>query len=305
MNGNYGFGPPGQPQQNGQAPWQPPQAPPAFSPPAQPQAPQYQAPQYPPPQAQPQYPPPQQAPQYPPPQQAPQYPPPQQAQPAYPPQYPPQQQAPMYPPPQGYPAPQGHPGYPPPQSFGQQPQLPGTNLFPGLADAEVSERGAYMKPGHYLVRVKKAIYKTVRKGYDAFILEFVVEQSNYQSALQTAVQAYNGQQYNLVELNKLLPNQVGETASWFQSLADKAIGWGSVKGFAAQILGADPKDPTFRRDVEGFLSSCITQGAINGKLLPLEVVTIKKKDGGDFSRHNFGRIVPEQAPAPAPVGSGG
>ena len=61
------------------------------------------------------------------------------------------------------------------------------SLFAGLKDAKVTERGVFMNPGKYKVRVKKALMKATRSSGDAFILEFTIEESNYaeQKALRT------------------------------------------------------------------------------------------------------------------------
>ena len=172
-------------------------------------------------------------------------------------------------------------------------------LFGGLKNAKVSERGIWLKEGSYVVRVKRAIYKKTRSKGDAFILEFTVEQSEYDAKKKKAIESLGNTPYSLVELEKLLPNQVGSTASWYQSLVDIDIGFGSLKGFAANILGEKPEDPEFIELVEGFLNAVVTDGVINGKLIPVEVVTVKTKKDVDFSRHNWGRIVDETTPTGA------
>ena len=62
-----------------------------------------------------------------------------------------------------------------------------TSLFAGLKDAKTFERGTYMKPGQYEVRIKRAIFKKTRAKGDAFILEFTVEKSNYDEAKRKAI----------------------------------------------------------------------------------------------------------------------
>jgi hypothetical protein len=164
------------------------------------------------------------------------------------------------------------------------------NLFAGLKDAKVTERGAFLTPGSYQVRIKRVIKKHTRKNYDAYIVEFKVEKSSYELAPK-----------DMPEDKK--PGKVGASASWFQSLVDPAVGFGSLKGFAAAILGENPDDPKFVSEVEGFLTETVDRPAsgtepahkscIEGVLVPLEVVMIKTKAGKDFSRHVWGKIVEE------------
>ena len=167
------------------------------------------------------------------------------------------------------------------------------NLFAGLKNAKTYERGVWLKEGIYEVRVQRAIFKQTRTKGQAFILEFAVEKSNYETAKQRALDSLKGQQFNLVELEKLLPNTPGSKASWYQSLQDVDIGFGSLKGFAANILGEKPEDPEFIEAVEGFLNAVVNDGIINDKLIPVEVVTVKTKKNEDFSRHNWGKIIDE------------
>lgn len=177
-----------------------------------------------------------------------------------------------------------------------------SNLFAGLKNAKTYDRGVWLKPGTYEIRVKRAIYKKTRTKGDAFILEFTVEKSSYETEKQKALAALAGQSFSLAELDKILPNAAGTSASWYQSLQDMDIGFGSLKGFAANILGEKPEDPEFIEAVEGFLNAVVNEGVINGCLVPVEVVMVKTKKGEDFSRHNWGKIIEQpQSAAAAPA----
>jgi hypothetical protein len=143
-------------------------------------------------------------------------------------------------------------------------------LFAGLKDAKTWDRGTFLKPGVYTLRVKKAIFKHTRKNIDAYILECKIESAKGPDA-----------------------SAQGTTASWFQSLGDPDIGYSSLKKFAADILGMDPKNPEFVEQVEGFLEATVNDGAINGMLLPCEVTIIKTKKNTDFSLHAWGKIIEE------------
>jgi hypothetical protein len=168
-----------------------------------------------------------------------------------------------------------------------------SNLFAGVRNAKTSERGAFCKPGKYTVKIKRCLNKHTRKGYDAFIVEFEIETSNYVNAKADAVRAMGDKPYDAKALEDLLPNPEGSTASWFQSLADTDIGFGALKGFAANLLGVKPEDPEFLDNVEGFLSEAVSDNALAGTVCPLEVITIKTKKGGDFSLYKFGEMFPQ------------
>lgn len=179
-----------------------------------------------------------------------------------------------------------------------------SNLFAGLKSAKTFERGTFLKAGasgsaSYQVRVKRAIFKKTRTKGDAFILEFTVEKSTYETDKKKAIAAFGQSPFNLQELEKLLPNAEGTTASWYQSLQDIDIGFGALKSFAASILGQKPEDPEFIEAVEGFMNSVVNEGVINGMLIPVEVVQVKTKKDTDFSLHKWGQIVQEPEVAQA------
>jgi hypothetical protein len=173
------------------------------------------------------------------------------------------------------------------------------NLFAGLRNAKTFERGVWLKNGQYLIRVKRAIFKKTRAKGDAFILEFSIEQSTYEADKKRAIAAFGATPFSMADLEKTLPNQVGSAASWYQSMKDIDIGFGALKSFAAEILGDKPEDPAFIEAVEGFMNAVVNEGVINGMLIPVEVLTVKKKDGGDFSLHKWGTIIEEAGGAPA------
>ena len=184
-----------------------------------------------------------------------------------------------------------------------------TSLFAGLKNAKVSERGVFINEGQYKVRVVKALMKHVRKGYDAFILEFKVEESNYSAVKKLKTEGVTLTPADLEALEKTLPNKPGTTASWFQSLADQDIGFGALKGFAAAVMGEDPNNPEFIEQVEQFLTEVVNgsddeiklalkekrppNGALNGCLLPLEAVIITTKKGEPFTLYRFGKLIDE------------
>jgi len=162
------------------------------------------------------------------------------------------------------------------------------NMFAGVAQAKTSERGAFCNPGLYKVEIKRALLKHTRKGYDAFIVEVGILESNYNEAKKDAIQAFGDKPFNMQELDKTLPNKSGSTASWFQSLADKDIGYGSLLGFMASIMGQKADNEDFRKEVEKMLEAAVNEGLLDGWVCPLEVVEIKTKRGTPFSLYKWG-----------------
>ena len=170
-----------------------------------------------------------------------------------------------------------------------------SNLFAGLRDAKTFERGMFLKAGNYEVRVTKGIYKKTRTKGDAFILEFKIEKSDYEAHKKKAIEAFGAAPFSLADLEKTLPNQAGTTASWYQSMQDMDIGFGALKAFCASILGQKPDNPEFIEGVENFMNAVVSDGAINGSLIPVEVVMIRTKKDTDFSLHKWGQIIEEAA----------
>lgn len=165
------------------------------------------------------------------------------------------------------------------------------NIFAGVSQAKTSERGAFCNPGLYKVKIKRVLLKHTRKNYDAFIVEFEILESNYTTAKADAVRSLGDRPFDAAGLEKTLPNKVGSTASWFQSLQDKDIGFGSIKGFAARVTGQQPESPEFCAEVEGLLEAACdpTDQAFAGWICPLEVIQIQTKKNTAFSLYQWGR----------------
>lgn len=165
------------------------------------------------------------------------------------------------------------------------------NLFSGLKGAKAYDKGVWLKEGTYVIRVKRGVFKHTRSKGDAFILEFEIVKSTYDEAKKKAITAMGTTPFDMKDLEKILPNQAGTSASWYQSLKDKDIGFGALKGFAASILGMPSEDPAFLEGVEVFMSAVCQSGAIDGQLIPCEAVMTQTKEKKDFSLHKWGQIL--------------
>jgi hypothetical protein len=173
-------------------------------------------------------------------------------------------------------------------------QPPKTGLFAGLKNASVTVRGNKLTEGQYLVRVKSATWKSVRvpAGSYKFFLEFMVEKSNRP---ETIARFANESAADYEERCKKAPTAVGTTASWGQSCADAAVGFGGLKSFAAAITGSNPEDPAFIEEVEPFLQAVVLEGAINGWLLPVETRVTTTQKGFPWVVHTWGQRIDEEA----------
>jgi len=187
-------------------------------------------------------------------------------------------------------------------------QAPKTGLFTGkVKGAKVTDRGTYLNPGKYAVRVKGAQWKHCFGNYDAFILEFDIVTSSRPTNIERQA---NETAADYDARCKRAPNPVGSTATWFQSCKNAEVGFGALKGFAARVTGSNPEDPEFIEAVEPFLDEVVNgsmgengertdKGKLNGVLIPVEVIVIKTKpkpgfpEGGDFSKHNWESAIEE------------
>ncbi len=93
------------------------------------------------------------------------------------------------------------------------------SAFGGIGEAEIFDRGNYLKPGAYALQVKKLLLKQTRKSGPAFIAEFVILHSHGDDA-----------------------NAVGSKATWFQKMQDKDVALPAIKEFMLSLLGVDKND---------------------------------------------------------------
>ena len=186
---------------------------------------------------------------------------------------------------------------------------PGTNLFPGAKQAKVYDKGTWLNPGNYEVRVIKGVKKdkVFSTGAPAFILEFKIEKSSRPASIPRDP-AESAKEYE--DRLAKAPNEVGTAASWFQNLKNEQVGYGALVGFAAKILGENPEGAEFLEGVEDFLNELVKGEKVNGQyvpnapsaiagwLLPLEVHLINTKKSPapappSFSLYTFGQRIAE------------
>ena len=147
--------------------------------------------------------------------------------------------------------------------------------FSGISDAEIFERGKYMKGGFRgAVEVVRTVLKQTRASGIAFIVELRV-----------------------VETNMPEDHPVGSKGTWFQKMSDASVALPSIKAWAAACGGyhAHEKDE-IEKEVEPELEAMLenatkagneTNNAFTGIVLALETEQIKTKNDRDFTRYDF------------------
>ena len=151
-------------------------------------------------------------------------------------------------------------------------------LWDGIEDAELFERGVYLKPGFIgTVEVERTIVKRTRAIGDAFIVEMRVIETN---------------------MPKDEDHPVGQKVSWFQKLADKDIAFPAIKAWAAACAGykmsqKDEIDEDVSPVLKDMMELATDKPDANdfiGIRLHVETVQIKTKNNKDFTRHNWDPI---------------
>lgn len=129
-------------------------------------------------------------------------------------------------------------------------------IFGSIKDAKYSEGGIYIVPGVYRVKVLKVLYKKLRSGKDAFIVEVEVVDSTNPERLP------------------------GSQMSWMVTL-DKEPALGNIKQFIAELFGCD-MSAVQEQHVEALIDEIKNPGA--GKFIRCAAVNIKTKANRDFTK---------------------
>ncbi len=148
------------------------------------------------------------------------------------------------------------------------------DMWDGLEDAELFERGKYMEPNFIgVVEIKKTLAKETLKNGMAFIVEMVVLKTN-------------------------MPDKHPENqrVTWYQGLKDKTVAFPAIAAWAAACLGFDPKGDKskIKEEVQPLLPAAMKEATDNpednpfiGVKLELSTFLVKTKKGGDFTVYDF------------------
>ncbi len=146
-------------------------------------------------------------------------------------------------------------------------------LWSGLKDAQTFDRGTYLNPGNYTLKVVNCLTKQTQKSGEGFIVEF-----------------------EILESSDPVNHAVGTKASWFQSLKNVQVAFGAVKEFLAAVygyqLGTAPGKAKFEAEmgpqIEAYAAAA-SDGRNNlaGQIVKVQTQMVKTQKQTDFTRHTW------------------
>ena len=148
-----------------------------------------------------------------------------------------------------------------------------SNLFQGIEDAEIFEKGKYLAGGFFgKLECLRVLTKETIKSGTGFIVEFKV-----------------------IESNMIEEHPVGSRATWFQKMADKTVAFPSIKAWASAMAGyGNHQKDEIEREVAPDLADALGQAADNetdnvftGVSVRVETTTIMTRNGREFTRHDW------------------
>lgn len=148
-----------------------------------------------------------------------------------------------------------------------------SDLWDGIEDAEIFERGKYMEPNFVgVVEMKRTIAKETLKSGMAFIVEMEVIKTNMQDK-----------------------HPVGQKVTWYQGLKDKTVAFPAIAAWAAACLGFPATDKEkIKNDVQPLLPTAMKEATDSpddnpfiGVQLKLSTFIRKTKKGLDFTVYDF------------------
>lgn len=147
-------------------------------------------------------------------------------------------------------------------------------LWDGIDNAEIYERGNYVKSGFSgVVKIMKTLAKDTRATGVAFIVEMEV-----------------------IETNMPGEHPIGSKVTWFQKMADKNVAFPAVAAWAAACVGFDTSQKEqIKSEVMPVLKDLMNaatdkpeENDFVGTLLRLDTIMVKTKEKKlDFTRYDF------------------
>ncbi len=148
------------------------------------------------------------------------------------------------------------------------------DLWDGIEDAELFERGKYMEANFIgEVEIKKTLAKETLKNGMAFIVEMVV-----------------------LETNMPDKHPKGQKVTWYQGLKDKTVAFPAIAAWAAACLGFHPNSDKskIKDEVQPLLPAAMKEATDSpednpfiGVRLKLSTFMRKTKKGLDFTVYDF------------------
>jgi hypothetical protein len=144
-------------------------------------------------------------------------------------------------------------------------------LWAGLKDAQTFDRGTFLKPGSYTLKITNCLTKNTVKSGEAFIVEFEV-----------------------LETTDPVNHAVGTKASWFQKLANVPVAFGAIKEFLAAVYGYDLRTMKARFEaemgpqIEAYAAAASDgRNFLAGQIVKVQTEQTKTQKQVDFTRHNW------------------
>ena len=145
-----------------------------------------------------------------------------------------------------------------------------------VGKAKIFDKGSYLEPGKYKLKLLKCFTLETRNKGDAFIAEFEVLESDNDDI------------------------QVGSTKNWYQGVRDKDIAFSSIKEFMKYLMQVDESDeenweefeeklPEIMEDIsqEKFKQLDAEDHPLHGRLINVECYMKKTREENDFTVHKW------------------
>jgi|ERR1700690_78580 len=137
-----------------------------------------------------------------------------------------------------------------------------------------------------VIVVNRCLWKTIRAGGNALIVEFTVESCAKTGRFPPPVGAAPG------TLGPIDDTPPGSQRSWFQSMKEERTGWDSASLFLYAAMGYDPNSVKVKQEVEpkraDLLNAAVSAANIlKAQRVMLETALIKTKKGTDFTKYIF------------------
>lgn len=146
-------------------------------------------------------------------------------------------------------------------------------LWSGLKDAQTFDRGTYLNPGDYTLKIVNCLTKQTQKSGEGFIVEFEV-----------------------LETSDPVHHAVGSKATWFQGLKNVQVSLGAIKEFLAAVFGYPLNQAPYKARFEAemgpqleAIAAAASDGRnyLAGQIVKVKTEQVKTQKQTDFTRHTW------------------
>ena len=145
-------------------------------------------------------------------------------------------------------------------------------LWSGLKDAQTFDRGTYLNPGDYTLKIVNCLTKQTQKSGEGFIVEFEVLEST----------------------NPL--HAVGSKCTWFQGLKNVQVSLGAIKEFLAAVYGYPLNRPEYKARFEAEMNPQLEaiaaaasdgRNILAGQIVKVNTTMVTTQQNKPFTRHTW------------------